>query len=419
MKIAVIGTGYVGLTTGVCLAEIGHEVICVDIDQNKIKSLSQGKCPIYEPGLEKLIKKNLKKGRLHFTIESKKAIYGAKVVFSAVGTPPDKDHRADLKYVKQVAKTFAKNLSSYKLFVNKSTVPVGTAEVCRKIIEKEAKNKNFDVISNPEFLREGTAVQDTLNPNRIVVGVESAKAKKLIQKIYKPYSDKQIPILYTDLKTAEIIKYASNAFLATKISFINEIANFCEKAGGNVQEIAKGMGYDQRIGKNFLKAGIGYGGSCFPKDVQALIQTGKDFGYEFTIIKSTEEVNNKQKISLIPKLKKLIPSLKGKTIALWGLSFKPETDDMRDAPSIDVIKELSKLGCKIQAYDPAAIKNAEKIFPPSAKIKYFESAATATKSAHALLLLTEWPEFKKQNLKKIKASMKTPIILDGRNFLNL
>lgn len=399
MKISVIGTGYVGLTTGICLAEMGHEVLCMDVDEQKIANLRQGKIPIYEPGLEELLSKN----NLTFSTNIQEAIEFGEVVFSAVGTPMGQDHKADLKYVKAVAKSFGKHAKDYKVFVNKSTVPVGTAEICRKII-KEQTDQKFDIVSNPEFLREGTAVQDTLHPDRIVLGTDSEKAKEKLTELYQQNKEK---ILFTDIKSAEIIKYSSNAFLATKISFINEIANFCEKTGGNIEDIAKGMGLDSRISNKFLRAGIGYGGSCFPKDVQALIETGKEHDYSFEIIQATEKVNLKQKSLLFHKLRKHISDLNGKTIALLGLAFKPHTDDMREAPSLTIAKLLAEEGAKIQAYDPAS----------KHPLNNCTSAEEATQNADAVLLITEWPEFQELDWSKIASTMKTPLVLDGRNFL--
>ncbi|MCD5380693.1 UDP-glucose/GDP-mannose dehydrogenase family protein, partial [Candidatus Gracilibacteria bacterium] len=399
MKITIFGTGYVGLVTGTCLAEVGHEVMCIDIDQTKVDNLKEGIIPIYEPGLEELVKRNFKEGRLHFSTDAKKGVEFATAIFSAVGTPPDKNHRADLQYVKAVSETVGKYMTEYKVFVNKSTVPVGTGDICKEIIdgelEKRAKVasplltspkgrgiiKKFDIVSNPEFLKEGVAVRDFMLPDRIVCGVESEKAKKMMQEIYKPFVRTNRPLIFTDIKSAEIIKYAANAFLATKISFINEIANFSELAGANISEISKGIGLDERIGPRFLHAGIGYGGSCFPKDVQALIETGKDFGYDFEIIKSVEKVNEKQKLKVVEKLlekfntpipltgtsplqeEENMKILKGKTIAIWGLAFKPKTDDIRDAPSLSVISKLLELGVeKIQAFDPVAMYNVERYY---------------------------------------------------------
>ncbi|MBL4694918.1 UDP-glucose/GDP-mannose dehydrogenase family protein [Candidatus Gracilibacteria bacterium] len=399
MKIAIIGTGYVGLTTGICLAEMGHDVLCMDIDQKKIENLRQGKIPIYEPGLEELLASN----NLTFSTNIQEAIEFGEVIFSAVGTPMGQDHKADLKYVKAVAKSFCEHANEYKVFVNKSTVPVGTAEMCRTIIQEQT-DQEFDIVSNPEFLREGTAVDDTLHPDRIVLGTDSEKAKEKLIELYEKNKDK---ILFTDIKSAEIIKYASNAFLATKISYINEMANFCEKAGGNIHDVAKGMGLDSRIGSKFLRAGIGYGGSCFPKDVQAFIETGKEHGHNFEIIQATEEVNRKQKSLLFHKLRKHISDLNGKTIALLGLSFKPHTDDMREAPSLTIAKLLAEEGAKIQAYDPAS----------KHPLNNCASAEEAAQNADALLLITEWPEFQELDWSKIASSMNTPLLLDGRNFL--
>jgi UDPglucose 6-dehydrogenase len=418
MKIAVIGTGYVGLTTGTCFAETGNEVVCVDIDKKKITNLNKGIIPIYEPGLDDLVKKMHKSKLLSFSIDTPKAIKFADVVFSAVGTPPGKDYRADLKYVKEVAKSFGQHANGYKVFVNKSTVPVGTGDACKEIIEKEfAKRKvdfSFDIISNPEFLREGTAIGDTLHAERVVVGYESPRAKKIMKNLYKPFEKNGAKLLFTDIKTSEIIKYASNSMLATKISFINEIANFCEKAGGDVKTVAKGMGLDSRIGSKFLRAGVGYGGSCFPKDVQALIQTGKDFGYNFRVIKATEEVNKTQKLTTYKKLKKVLGPLKGKRIAIWGLAFKPNTDDMRDAPSIEIIKALQKDGAHIQAYDPVAIEIAKTILPKK-NLTYAASALDALKNADALMIVTEWEEFASTPPSIIATHLKGNLVVDGRN----
>jgi UDPglucose 6-dehydrogenase len=416
MNVAIIGTGYVGLTTGACFAEIGHNVTCVDIDKEKIASLKKGHIPIYEPGLKKLVQKNSKNSRLSFTTDSKKAIQSAEIVICAVGTPLGKDHQADLKYVKQVAQDFSENLDSYKLFVNKSTVPVGTGAQCEKII-KQTTSAPFDIVSNPEFLREGSAIKDTMNPDRIVIGVKSPKAKNLMKTLYKYFLDNNTEILFTDIASAEIIKYASNSFLATKISFINEMANFCEKAGGNIKDIAKGIGLDSRIGSKFLNAGIGYGGSCLPKDVRALIQTGLQHDHEFQIISSAEKVNQAQKSLLFKKLQKHLGPLESKTIAIWGLSFKPNTDDMREAPALAIIKLLQASGALIKAHDPQALKNAKSQIEPF-NITFHSNAYEAAKSADALMILTEWDEYKNADLKKLKSAMNGSLILDGRQTLN-
>lgn len=421
MKIAIIGTGYVGLTTGACFAEIGHKVTCVDIDENKIKNLQKGIIPIYEPGIEALVKKHLKNSRLNFSTDAKKSICFANIVISAVGTPPGKDHKADLKYVKAVAKSFGLYANNEKLFINKSTVPIGTSEICEKIIKKEFLNRNvkfnFEVASNPEFLREGSAILDTLSPDRIVIGTKTKKALLITKNLYKFFIKKKTNILFTDIKSAEIIKYVSNSFLATKISFINEVANFCELAGGNIADISKGTGLDKRIGLNFLSPGIGYGGSCLPKDVKALIQTGKSLKHEFKILHAVEEINENQKILLFKKLQKTLKPLKGALISVLGLAFKPETDDIREAPSLKIINLLQKAGAKINAYDPQAIQNTKRTVDPT-NLKFHTSAYDAIKKAEAVLILTEWKEFKSLNLAKVKKLMKGNLILDGRSVLD-
>ncbi len=417
MNIAVIGTGYVGLVTGTCLAELGNNIICVDIDETKISNLKKGKIPIYEPGLEELVLRNHKEGRLDFTTDAKKAIQSSEVVFSAVGTPPDKDHRADLTAVMKVAETFGKHLNGYKVFVNKSTVPVGTSERVREVIQETSNGKHkFDVTDNPEFLREGTAVKDFMNPDRIVVGIRngSKKARELMEKIYSPLVRAGRPLLFTDIHSAEIIKYASNSFLATKISFINEVANFCELVGADVTEVARGIGLDDRIGPRFLHAGIGYGGSCFPKDVKAFIQTGKDKGYEFLILEAVEEINQTQRLRFFNRFKQKISNLDGKKIAIWGLAFKPKTDDMRQAPSITLIKKLVEENAEIQAFDPVAMDNARAIFKDE-KITFAKNPYEAVENADALLILTEWDEFRAIDLEKIRKLMKGNLICDGRN----
>jgi len=413
MKIAVVGTGYVGLTVGTCLAELGNDVACVDIDEKKISELNKGIIPIYEPGLKDMLERNVSEKRLSFTTDKKTAIENAKVIFIAVGTPPGKDHRADLTFVKQVAKDIGTYMNSYKVIVDKSTVPVGTADVVKEIIKQNQKgNIEFDVVSNPEFLREGEAINDFMMPDRVVIGVDSEKARKIIEDIYKGIARINKPIMYTDTKSAEIIKYASNAMLATRISFMNEIARLCEKAGGDVKEVAKGMGLDSRIGTRFLQAGAGYGGSCFPKDVKALEQTMSHYGVESKIMQAVEKVNEEQKRSLLPKIKRLAPNLKGRTIAIWGLAFKPKTDDMREAPSIAVIEQLQKEGAKIKAFDPEAEKTAKKILND---IEYTKDPYSAIKDADALVIVTEWNEFRNLDKEKIKSLLKEPNIVDGRN----
>lgn len=416
MKLAFIGTGYVGLVTGTCMAELGHTVVCVDIDKKKIAGIKKGTMPIYELGLEELVEKNVKEGRLSFTASVSDGIRSADVVFSAVGTPEDKKTgKADLQYVFSVAEAFGKNLNGYKILVNKSTVPVGTADKVRDIVMHASKGKHeFDIVSNPEFLREGAAIKDFLNPDRVVVGVSSPRAKELMEKIYRPIARAGRPVMITDIRSAELIKYASNAFLATKITFINEIANFCEKAGANVKEVAKGMGADSRIGSRFLYAGIGYGGSCFPKDVQALMQTGKEYGSKFSIVEAADKVNDVQKLRPLEFLKRQYKSLKGKNIAVWGLSFKPRTDDVREAPALYVIEGLLKAGAKVKAFDPVAMESFKNMFSDK-RVHYVENAYDAVEKADALLIMTEWDEFRTVEYPELTSRMRTRVIVDGRN----
>jgi UDPglucose 6-dehydrogenase len=417
MKVTFLGTGYVGLVSGACLAEIGHEVICADIDTKKIALLKKGGIPIYEIGLEEIVVRNVKEGRLSFTSDLKQAIQASEVVFMAVGTPEDKvTGQADLQYVFAVAETFGKHLNGYKLFVDKSTVPVGTAEKVEEIIKKASKGKHpFEVVSNPEFLREGAAVKDFQNPDRVVLGVKSEKARKMMEQIYRPIARNGRPILFTDVRSAEIIKYAANAFLAMKISFINEVANFCDVAGGNVKEVAKGLGYDNRIGERFLYAGIGYGGSCFPKDVKAFIETGREYNSHFHIIETVSEVNESQRIKPFITLKKSMGKLlKGKTVAVWGLAFKPRTDDIREAPGIENIKLFLEEGCKVKAFDPVAMPNTKKLLMHK-NLAYTKKALDALKGADVLVIATEWDEFRVVDLKEMKKLMKGHIIYDGRN----
>jgi UDPglucose 6-dehydrogenase len=418
MKLAFIGTGYVGLVSGTCMAEIGHEVICADIDKKKIANLKKGVMPIYELGLEELVARNVKEGRLSFTNDIKKAIQFADVVFNGVGTPEDKKTgQANLEYVYAVAKDFGTYIDRYKILVNKSTVPVGTADECTEIIRKHnKKNIEFEVVSNPEFLREGAAVKDFLNPDRVVVGVTTEKAKKTMEQIYRPLARAGRPIMFTGVRSAEIIKYASNAFLATKISFINEIANFCEKVGGNVKEVSKGMGMDSRIGSKFLHAGIGYGGSCFPKDVQALMFSGKKYKYPFQIVSAVDKVNDFQKMRTYDLLKKKLKTLKGKQIAMWGLSFKPRTDDIREAPALLVIKKLLEAGAKISAFDPVAQENMQKEVK-NKNVSYHANPYEALKGADALAIMTEWDEFRILDYSKMEKAMSGKLIVDGRNIL--
>ena len=411
MKIAVFGTGYVGLVAGACLADLGNEVICVDVDEKKISDLKKGKIPIYEPGLEEIVKKNFAEKRLTFTTDAKESIEEAKIIFIAVGTPQGENGEADLKYVFQVCETIGKNANEQKVIVDKSTVPVGTA---KKVKEKVTEFSKFpiDVVSNPEFLREGSAVKDFLEPDRVVIGSDSEEAAKLIESLYKPLD---CEIVITNSESAEMIKYASNAFLATRISFINEIANLCEKVGADVEEVSKGMGLDHRIGKHFLDAGSGYGGSCFPKDVQALQKIAINVGYELSIIREVENVNKKQKTIPVEKLKKEFDSLEEKKIAVLGLAFKPNTDDMREAPAIEIINYLLKEKAKVVAVDPIAEENAKKILKG---IEYAKDPYEAVKDADALILVTDWNEFLEIDFEKISSLMNSKIIIDGRNVYN-
>jgi len=416
MKITVIGTGYVGLVTGVCLANLGNKVICVDIDKTKIEKLRNGIPTIYEPGLEELLVKNIKENRLYFTDSLEYGIKNSDIIFIAVGTPQSQTGEADMRAVWNVAENIGKYINGYKIVINKSTVPVGSGDKVAEIIQKKMKKKyKFDVVSNPEFLREGSAINDFMNPDRIVIGADNHMPAKIIKRLYEPLN---APIVITDVKSAEIIKYASNAFLATKISFINEIANLCEIVGANVQDVAYGMGLDNRIGPKFLNAGIGFGGSCFPKDTVALVSTGKKFGYNFKIVKATVEVNKYQRKRFFNIIKEYYKNkLKNKKFAIWGAAFKPNTDDMRDAPSIDIINGLLREGCIINLYDPVAVETAKKIF--KAKINYFDNAYDTVKDCNALIIITEWTEFRQIDLEKVKEILKSPVIFDGRNIYDL
>lgn len=419
MKLSFLGTGYVGLVSGACMAEIGHEVICADVDKEKIAKLKKGIIPIYEIGLEEVVERNVKEGRLSFTTDLKEAIQESEVVFMAVGTPEDPvTGEADLKYVFSAAEAFGKHLNGYKIFVDKSTVPVGTAEKVTRVIKEASKGKHpFEVVSNPEFLREGAAVKDFLNPDRVVVGAASAKAKKIMEQVYRPIVRSGRPLMLTDIRSAEIIKYAANAFLATKITFINEVANFCEAAGGNVKEVAKGLGYDNRIGSRFLYAGIGYGGSCFPKDVKAFIKTGHEFQSHFHILETVDEVNTSQRLLPFVKLRELWgEKMKDKTIAVWGLAFKPRTDDIREAAALTNISEFLDAGAKVRAFDPVAMETSAKALTDK-KLTYTKKAVDALKGADALVICTEWDEFRVVDYTDLKKNMKGDIIYDGRNVL--
>jgi len=413
MKLSVIGTGYVGLTTGVCFSEIGHTVICVDNDKTKIALLKKNKVPIYEPGLEEILKKNVKNKRLSFSADIKEAVKKSDVIFISVGTPPREDGSADLSYIENVASEIAKNMDGYKLIVDKSTVPVETGEKVELTIKRNLKkNISFDVASNPEFLREGSAVYDTFNPDRVVIGVSSKKAEDILREIYKPLKTK---ILVTDIKSAEIIKHASNSFLATKISFINAVANICERCGADVEKVAEGMGLDKRIGSAFLNAGIGFGGFCFPKDLEAFLWISEKLGYQFDLLKNVREINEEQKHFFIKKIEDALWVIKGKTIGILGLAFKPNTDDMRFAPSIDIIKALQNDGAKIKAFDPKATEKAKEVLK---NVVYCKNPYEVAKDADCLAILTEWDEVKNIDLKKIKKLLKHPIIIDGRNIFN-
>ena len=413
MKIAVIGSGYVGLVTGACLAKLGNEIICVDIDEDKIAKLNDGIVPIYEPGLYELISKNKEESRLQFTTDIRGAIKKSEVIFICVGTPPKESGEADLSYVENVARIIADVMDSYKLIVEKSTVPVETGEeVARTIRSFNFHKVDFDVVSNPEFLREGSAIYDFLNPDRIVIGCESERAKSIMQKIYGKLN---APIIFTDIKSAEIIKHASNSFLAVKISFINAIANICELSGANVEKVAEGLGLDKRIGRAFLNAGIGYGGICFPKDIEAFIKIAEKFGYDFKLLKAVQEINNHQKNHFAKKIEKALWVVKNKTIAVLGLSFKPNTDDMRMAPSIDIIIQLQKDGAKIKAYDPQAMNRAKSILKD---ITYCNDPYDTAKDADVLVIMTEWDEFKALDFARLKSLLKYPMIIDGRNIFN-
>ncbi|MBI2541527.1 UDP-glucose/GDP-mannose dehydrogenase family protein [Candidatus Woesearchaeota archaeon] len=413
MRIAVAGAGYVGLVTAACFAELGNDVTCVDIDEEKISKLNNGVIPIYEPGLDHLVAKNRKSSNLKFTTDLKSAIKESEIIFICVGTPPKETGEADLSHVENVARAIAEAMDSYKVIVEKSTVPVETGNKVAKSIKAYNTHKvDFDVVSNPEFLREGSAVGDFMHPDRIVIGCESEKAKEIMKKLYEPLN---APILFTDIKSAEIIKHASNSFLATKISFINAIANICELAGADVEKVAEGMGLDKRIGKSFLNAGIGYGGFCFPKDAEAFIKIAEKLGYDFRLLKATQEINNFQKKNFVRKVEKALWIVKNKTIGILGLAFKPNTDDMRFAPSVDIISELQKEGAKIKAYDPEAAEKAKHILNG---IEYCKDAYEAAKGADALVILTEWEEFKNLDLNKIKSLMRHPLIIDGRNIYN-
>ena len=418
MKIAIVGTGYVGLVSGTCFAEIGVNVTCVDTNKEKIESLQKGNIPIYENGLEEMVLRNMKAKRLKFTTSLESCLDEVEVIFSAVGTPPDEDGSADLKYVLEVARTIGRNMKQYKLVVTKSTVPVGTASKVRAVIQEELDKRgvkvDFDVASNPEFLKEGNAISDFMSPDRVVVGVESARAEKLMSKLYKPFLLNNFRVIFMDIPSAEMTKYAANSMLATRISFMNDIANLCEIVGADVNMVRSGIGSDTRIGRKFLYPGIGYGGSCFPKDVKALIKTAEQNGYTMRVLTAVEEVNENQKSVLFEKLvKQFNGDLPGKTVALWGLAFKPETDDMREAPALVLIDRLLKAGCKVRAYDPAATQECKRRIGDT--IYYACDMYDAVLDADVLMLVTEWKEFRLPSWAVIKKTMSRQIVLDGRN----
>ena len=418
MNIAIIGTGYVGLVSGACFAEMGVNVTCVDVDKQKIDNLANGVVPIYEPNLTDMVIKNHSAGRLHFSTDLKSCLSDVEVLFCAVGTPPDEDGAADLRYVLDVARTVGQNIDKYILFVTKSTVPVGTARKVKAVIAEELSRRGvdveFDVASNPEFLKEGAAIKDFMSPDRIVVGTESQRARQIMDKLYKPFTLNHYRMIYTDIPSAEMIKYASNAMLATRISFMNEIANLCDLVGADVNMVRQGIGSDSRIGNKFLYPGCGYGGSCFPKDVKALIRTASDNGYVMSILQAVENVNNRQKSILFDKLCLVFDGdIKDKTIAVWGLAFKPETDDMREAPSLVVIDKLLTAGCSVKVYDPIAMDECRRRIGNS--VMYSDNMYDAAEGADAILLITEWKEFRMPSWSRVRQIMKTPVIIDGRN----
>ncbi|MCX4277144.1 MULTISPECIES: UDP-glucose/GDP-mannose dehydrogenase family protein [Muribaculum] len=417
MKIAIVGTGYVGLVSGACFAEVGIDVTCVDIDKRKIDNLINGTIPIYEPGLDDLVSRNVKEGRLHFTTDLKECLDEVEVVFSAVGTPPDEDGSADLKYVLDVARTFGRNINKYTILVTKSTVPVGTSAKIKAEINRELAERGmsvpFEVASNPEFLKEGAAIKDFMSPDRVVIGIESDRARKVMERLYRPFLLNNFRVIFMDIASAEMTKYAANSMLATRISFMNDIANLCELVGADVNMVRKGIGTDARIGNKFLYAGCGYGGSCFPKDVKALIHTGKEHGYKMRIIEAVEEVNELQKSIVFRKLKDALGNLKGRRIGMWGLAFKPETDDMREAPALVVIEKLLEAGATVVAYDPVAVPEARRRLGD--RIEYALDMYDTAVDADAIALMTEWKQFRVPSWNVLHKVMRGNIIVDGRN----
>jgi UDPglucose 6-dehydrogenase len=418
MKITIVGTGYVGLVSGACFAEMGNDVVCVDVNQQKIANLEKGIMPIFEPGLEELVHKNVNEGRLHFSTSLAVAMQGSQLIFSAVGTPPGENDRADLRYVLEVARTVGQHATEYFVLVTKSTVPVGTAEKVREAVQQELDKRgvevHFDIASNPEFLKEGAAIKDFMSPDRVVVGVESERARAMMERLYKPFMLNGLRIIWMDVPSAEMTKYAANAMLATRISFMNEIANLCERVGADIDMVRRGIGADVRIGSKFLYAGAGYGGSCFPKDVKALHRTGLENGLDMELIAAVEGVNNRQKHVVFEKLKAAFEGdLAGKTVAVWGLSFKPETDDMREAPSVVVIEQLLAAGVKVRAYDPVAMDEARHYL--GERVTYCDNIYDAAEGADAVAMMTEWKEFRAPSWARVKAAMRGNVLVDGRN----
>ena len=417
MNISIVGTGYVGLVSGACFAEMGADVTCVDIDRAKIERLQQGDIPIYEPGLDDLVKRNVAAGRLHFTTDLAACIDNVEVVFSAVGTPPDEDGSADLQYVLSVARTFGQHIRKYTILVTKSTVPVGTAQKVKAAVQEELDKRGvqveFEVASNPEFLKEGAAIKDFMSPDRVVVGVESERAKEVMSKLYRPFLTNNFRVYFMDIPSAEMTKYAANAMLATRISFMNDIANLCDLVGADVDMVRKGIGTDARIGNKFLYAGCGYGGSCFPKDVKALAHTAREYGYRMGVIEAVEAVNERQKGIVVEKLQRALGDLRGKTIALWGLAFKPETDDMREAPALVVIDKLLKAGAAVRVYDPVAMDECRRRIGET--VTYCTDMYDATVDADALVLITEWKVFRMPSWSVVRKAMRSPVLVDGRN----
>lgn len=416
MRITVIGAGYVGLVTAVCFADVGNEVICVEKVQSRVEELKKGISHIYEPGLNEMLQKNIEKGRINFVVDIREALDFSNIIFICVGTPQSEDGKADLSQVEDVSRQIAQNMDAYKLIIEKSTVPVNTHQWVKRTIRRYSKqNVDFDVASNPEFLKEGSAIQDFMNPDRIIVGVESKKAEEIFEDLYEPFTKRGYKLFISSPSAAELIKHASNSFLAMKISYINMIADLCEKTDVDIKMVAKGIGYDTRIGNSFLEAGIGYGGSCFPKDVKAFIKIAEDFGLNFELLKQTEKINAERRKKFLEKIENILWINKDKVITIWGLSFKPDTDDIRESPAIDIVRRLDETGANLRLYDPKAMNNFKLSFPEGGNITYFKNKYDSLKDSDALLIVTDWDEFKKVDLNKVKKLMKLPIIIDGRN----